>query len=113
MDNDGRRTWWDRLRAWNRRTSQWMDEPPWRNGLIQAVFNGVLWSAFRYATNGSVSLTFIVVVTVLFFGAGMVAAVARTNRRAGIDHRTRSSDAPPPADPLTTHDGRRWRSGIG
>ena len=106
-------SWWGRLRAWNRRTGEWMDDPPWRNGLILAVLVGGTHAVTTYWRDGAVNVAGVVFATVLFFAVGTASAVRRSTRRAGVDHPARSADVPPSEDPLSDDDGRRWRSGIG
>lgn len=107
------RSWWSRLRAWNRRSAEWMDNPPWRNGLILAAMVGSMEALASYLSDGAVHVVLTVFATVVFFAAGTGAAMRRQARRAGVDPGERSADVPPLADPLNDDDGRRWRSGIG
>ena len=106
-------SWWGRLRDWNARSAAWMDNPPWRNGLILAALAAGMETVASHLRDGEVHVAWTAFAAAVFFAAGTAAAVRRNGKRAGIDRRERSADVPRPGDPLDSDDGRRWRSGIG
>lgn len=109
--NGGRKTY-GRLRAWNRRATQWSYRYPWRYSAIYASgFTGPqLWVHYQYDFGpGAFFYAFVWLLLFVVVGSGTMARASR---------RDPERQSVPPTDltlrgqmPDLREDGRRWRNG--